>query len=118
MVDGAANLVRVREIALALPQVEERLSFGRPVFVVKQKKLLARLRDDDTLLVLPMDMVERDIRIQIAPEIYSVTPHYIGKAFVLVCMATVDPDELRELIVQAWFRVAPKRLAKTYQGKL
>ncbi len=117
MAGGEANLALVREIALALPEVEERLSFGAPVFVVK-RKFLARLRDHDQALVLPMDEVERDIRIQVEPEIYSVNLHYVGKPFVLICMATVDADDLRDLFVQGWRRVAPKRLVKAYEGKL
>ncbi len=117
MADDDANLTLVREIALALPEVEERLAFGDPVFVVK-RKFLARLRAQDQLLVLPMDEVERDIRMQVEPNIYSVNAHYVGKPFVLICMATVDPDDLRDLFAQGWQRVAPKRLAKAYEGKL
>lgn len=108
------NLEMVRQIALALPQVEERVSFGTPVFCVKNK-LLARLRDGDEILVLPMDMAERDVRVEVEPETYYVTDHYVGLPYVLIRLKKIDGYELRDLIARAWQRVAPKRLVAAYK---
>ncbi|MCC6801496.1 MAG: MmcQ/YjbR family DNA-binding protein [Anaerolineae bacterium] len=108
------NLEMVRQIALLLPQVEERSSFGTPIFCVKNK-LLARLRDNNTILVLAMDMVERDVRIEVEPETYYVTAHHVGRPFVLIRLANIEQDELRDLMVRAWQRVAPKRLVEAYR---
>lgn len=34
----------------------------------------------------------------------------------IVRLATVDPDQLRELLVDAWRLVAPKRLVRGYDA--
>jgi hypothetical protein len=60
---------------LALPAVEEGTSYGTVGFRVK-KKFLARLRDDDTVLVLRLDLFERDVLINSEPLKYFITPHY------------------------------------------
>jgi hypothetical protein len=36
---------------------------------------------------------------------------------VLVRLASVDLDELRELVVEAWLDRAPRRLVKTWQAR-
>ena len=103
------TLETVRALALDLPATEERTSFGTPAFFVKNK-LFARLREDGELLVLRTGFFERDALIAAAPDIYSTTPHYKAYPSVLVRLATVDPDEFQELLVESWRFVAPKRL--------
>jgi len=41
---------------------------------------------------------------------FYVTPHYAGSQMLLVRLATVDPEDLRDLLVQALLSLAPKRL--------
>ena len=48
------------------------------------------------------------------PATFFVTPHYEGYPGVLVRLATVRPDQLRELVVEAWRLVAPKRLVREF----
>jgi hypothetical protein len=49
--------------------------------------------------------------IQAAPEKFFLTPHYQAHPWILVRLSRVDPDELRELLAEAWRLRAPKRLA-------
>ena len=53
---------------------------------------------------------ERDVLIAENPDTYSITPHYQDYPAVLVRLASVEPDELEELLIEAWRFVAPKRL--------
>jgi len=99
----------VRKLALALPEVEEGSSYGTPAFRVR-KKFLSRLKEDGETLVVRIDFDERDILMAANPETFYITDHYRGYPAMLVRLATVDPDDLRELLEQAWRRVAPKRL--------
>jgi len=99
----------VRKLAFALPEVEEGTSYGTPAFRVR-KKFLARLREDGETLVVMIDFDERDILMAANPETFYITDHYRGYPAMLVRLATVDPDDLRELLEGAWRRVAPKRL--------
>jgi hypothetical protein len=99
----------VRKLALALPEVEEGTSYGTPAFKVR-KKFLSRLKEDGETLVIRIDFDERDILMAANPETFYITDHYRGYPAMLVRLATVDPDDLRELFEGAWRLVAPKRL--------
>ena len=48
------------------------------------------------------------------PRVYFTTPHFDGYAAVLVRLAEIGADELRELITDAWLTQAPKRLVKEF----
>jgi hypothetical protein len=99
----------VRQIALALPGVEEGTSYGTPAFRVG-KKFLARLREDGETLVVRIDLDEREILMAAHPDVYYITDHYRGYPAVLVRLPAVAPEDLRERLEEAWRHVAPKRL--------
>jgi len=50
------------------------------------------------------------------PELYFTTPHFDGYPAVLVKLAKIDELGLRELIVEAWLTLAPKRLVQEFLG--
>jgi hypothetical protein len=52
------------------------------------------------------------------PEVYFTTPHFDGYPAVLVKLAEIDDVALRELIVEAWLRQAPKRLVQEFLGEV
>ena len=99
----------VRQLALALPGVEEGLSYGTPAFRVRGK-LLARLREDGDSLVVKIDFAEREVLMEADPQTFYITDHYRNYPALLVRLSTVDVDALRELLEDAWRRAAPKRL--------
>jgi hypothetical protein len=99
----------VRQLALALPEVDEGTSYGTPAFKVRGK-FLSRLKEDGETLVVRIDMDERDVLMAANPETFYITDHYRGYPAMLVRMAAVDAEELRELLEEAWRLVAPKRL--------
>ena len=105
----------VRELALRFPGTEETTSYGTPA-IRARKALLARLRDDDGTLVLRVDFEERLALVHEQPGVFSVTRHYEDYPFVLVRLPAVDPEELAELLEEAWRAVAPKRLVAAYDG--
>ena len=96
-----------------LPEVESRTSYGTPALKVR-KKLFARLREDEEHLVLFVDFMEREALVQSSPTTFVVTPHYQDWPMVLVNLANVNPEELRELVIESWRRRAPKRLVAAY----
>ncbi len=107
----------VRELALALPEAEESSAYGTPCFRVR-KRLFARLRDDGTTLVVPVDPLEREALLAVPGGAYFITPHYQDHPYVLVALDDADPDELWELLVEAWLERAPKRLAAVHEAEL
>ena len=107
------TLATVRRLALALPGVEEGLSYGTPGFRVRGK-FLARLWEDGETLVVKCGDDERDFRMKADPETFFVTEHYRGYPTVLVRLARVSQADLRAVLEEAWRRQAPKRLVKEY----
>ena len=103
-----------RKLALALPEVEESSSYGRPAFKVRGKLVACRRQDDHRVLVLRVDPAELELMLRARPETFFVTPHYAGYPYVLVRLDEVGADELRELLTDAWLMQAPKRLAAPF----
>lgn len=105
-----------RELALALPGVEEGTSYGTPAYRVR-KKLFARLHDEREALVVRVDMDEKEMLMKAEPETFFITDHYRGHPWVLVRLSSVEPDDLRGVIERAWARCAPKRLREAHFGQ-
>jgi len=104
----------VREVATALPDVEES-SDGRVAFRVRGKLFAweARERDGGGLAVR-VDRDEKQLILESNGEIYFASPHYHGYPGVQIRLELIDRDELRERLEDAWLIQAPKRLAAEY----
>jgi hypothetical protein len=106
----------VRELFARLPGVEEGPCYGTAGFRVR-KQFLARLRDDDTVLVVKCGFDERDFRIRADPNVYFTTDHYAGYPTVLVRLDRVGEADLADLLEHAWRQLAPKRLVADYDAR-
>ena len=98
----------VRKLGLALPGVEEYTCYGTPALRLR-KRLLARLREDGTTLVVKLEDSQRELLMQVDPETYFLEPHYVGWSCVLVRLPRIRPDALARLLEDAWRRLASKR---------
>ena len=100
----------LRELALALPEVEESTSWGTPAFKVR-RKMICRVHDKhEDVLVVRIDMADKEYLIGSRPDVYFTLPHYDGYPAVLVRLAVVEREELRRLLAAAWRFVAPPKL--------
>jgi hypothetical protein len=63
----------------------------------------------DAVLAVRIEIEERTALIADDPTIFAVTPHYEKYGWVLVRLPNVPRDMLRELLIDAWLLVAPKR---------
>jgi hypothetical protein len=107
----------VRRIALSMPATTEKSSYGTPGFRVKDK-LFARIREEGDVLVVWVDGVEeKEALIAAQPDTFFTTPHYDGYAMVLVRFDAVEVDELTELLTDAWYLRAPKRLRAEFDSE-
>ena len=97
----------VRRIALALPETVERSHFARPDFRVGNK-IFATLPNNPQFAVLKSRPANVDALVAADPTIFS--DEWRGR-WVGIQLDRVDPALLRELIVDAWRLVAPRRLA-------
>lgn len=106
-----------RKMALSLPGMIESITYGTPSFKLKDK-LLARFHEDGESLVLKMDFETRDFHMQINPDSYYITDHYIKYPFVLVKLYNIDFEELKGHLHRIWRLSASKRLLKAYENTL
>jgi hypothetical protein len=104
----------VRDIALAYPGVEEGTSFGTLALRVRGK-FMARLREDGETLVIKASEAEREFRMTVDPETFFITEHYRGYSAVLVRLARVSVEDLRDLIEESWRWLAPRKLVAEYE---
>jgi hypothetical protein len=103
-----------RQIALALPEAEERETWGHPTFRVRNK-MFATMATDGTAVSVKATKEAQAALVGSEPGTFSI-PAYVGQhGWVRVTLANVDREELRELITEAWLMTAPKRLARELQ---
>jgi len=120
----------VRRLALALPDVEEKPSYGgaaswsikgkaivweRPLRGKELAELGAEAVDWVVLGVRVADVGVKQALVAEDPDIYFTTAHFDGYPAVLVRLDRIGVDELEELVVEAWLDRAPKRLARAYR---
>ena len=118
----------VRRLALALPETDEKLSWGTPSWRVKGKGFvwerplrkadLKALGDaapaDNPLGAHVEHLVAKEALLRSDPDVYFTTPHFDGYAAVLVRLDRIALDDLEELIAEAWLTRAPKALARAF----
>ena len=105
----------VRQLALALPGVKEASSYRTTAFKVNGK-LLARFHQDGESLVVKVEFAVREVLIGANPKTFYVTDHYRCWPYMFVRIASVDRDELRQLLEDAWRRNAPKRVVAAWEA--
>jgi hypothetical protein len=111
--NGPVTYETVREIARGLPGTVEGISYGTPAFRVG-KSLFVRQHQDGESLVVKIDFEERAMRMRADPETFYITDHYLNYPWILVRLATVDADDLRDLLEEAWRLSASKRLLSAH----
>jgi hypothetical protein len=97
----------VRRICLALPEVEER----KQTFRTNGRIFVNMSREEGAISTrVPDD--ERDLLLQALPDVYFVTPHYLGWESVLVRLDAVGDEELAGRIEDAYAFIDAKRPRK------
>jgi len=95
----------VREIGLALPDVEDATMYGKLALKVRGK-LLACLAIHKSAepgsLVVRIDLDQRAGLLTDAPETYYVTDHYRDYPAVLVRLSRIPLEQLRDLLGASW----------------
>ena len=101
----------VREIALALPGVEESRLHGFPSLKVSGRLLTcpaihASAKPNSLMVQIGFD--ERAELIAAEPAIYYLTDHYVKHPTVLVRLDQIDRKSLKDLLALAWRFANPK----------
>jgi hypothetical protein len=103
----------VRKLALALPDAIEQETWGTPTFRVR-KKIFVMFSDEQREAWVKSTHDEQRALTQMDPETFFVPPYVGPSGWVGVRFRTVDRNEMRELITEAWRMTAPKRLVDAF----
>jgi hypothetical protein len=104
----------VRRLAVGLPRSEEALVRDRVKFRVGRIVYLAFSRDE-TLMGFAFPKEEREALIASEPEKFMM-PKRADQRYnwIVVRLAAIDEVEMREIVLEAWRIVVPKRVAAAY----
>jgi hypothetical protein len=120
----------VRRIALALPETDEHVSRGQRHWRVREKlfvwerplrrsdlEALGAAAPDGPILGARVEhLVAKEALLADDSGVFFTTPHFEGYPAVLVRLDDIGPEDLDEVIVEAWLARAPKRAVKAYLG--
>ncbi len=119
------------ELALAMPQATKEVSEdGRPAYFVHGKLFCfhrGRRRDaidpqtgerlEDVLMFRVADLDVKDLILADERGIFFTTPHFDGYPAVLMRipdLASIEREELQDLVAEAWLTRAQKRVARAW----
>jgi len=107
----------IRQVALSLPESAEKPYNRLPSFRVRGTLFLRIHEQPDAFFVPCGSLEERDELLGADPGTFFITPHYEGYPGVLVRLSQIDPDEMTELVTEAWRLSAPKRILAAYDAE-
>lgn len=123
-----ATWENVRQIALALPETDERESRGACQWRAKDKLFVWErpLRTKEVeesggdapsgpiLAARVEHLGAKEALLADDSGLYFTTSHFDGYPAILVRLDLIGLEELREVVVEAWLARAPRRLVKAY----
>jgi hypothetical protein len=115
-VSDPATIETVRALARTLPRSYEALVRGRVKFRVGRIVYLAFSRDEETMgFAFPKE--EREALVASEPKKFLMPGvSDLRYNWVEVRLGAIDAVELRELVLDAWRMVVPKRVAREHLG--
>ena len=106
----------VRELASGLPRSAEAFVRGRVKFRVGRIVYLSFARDE-TLMGFAFPKDEREWLVGTEPDKFLMPrPSDLRYNWVVVRLAAIDEDEMRDLVIEAWSMVVPRRLSDAYRA--
>jgi len=112
------TLEDVRAVTAGLPRSSEAFVRGRVKFRVGRIVYLAFARDE-TMMGFAFPKEWREALVQSEPEKFLLPrPSDLRYNWAVVRLAAIDADELRELVLDAWAFVVPKRVAEEYAANV
>ncbi|HEY6391532.1 MAG TPA: MmcQ/YjbR family DNA-binding protein [Bryobacteraceae bacterium] len=95
----------VRELGLALAEVEEGTMYGSPALKLGGRLLACMAvhkSAEPESLAVRTDFETREALLAEEPGTYYVTHHYVNHPIVLVRLSRIKKDQLRDLLRSAW----------------
>jgi hypothetical protein len=112
-----ATIDAVRALALTLPRSYEALVRDRVKFRVGRIVYLS-FSPDESLMGFAFPKEEREALVASEPDKFMMpAASDLRYNWVVVRLAAIDDDEMRELVTEAWRMVVPKSVAAAHLGE-
>ena len=109
------SIDEAREIALALPGAEQRSHFETIDFRVRNR-IFCRLPGNGRMTVRITPEEQAELMAE-SPETFTAPPNQWGRhGWTFVHLAEADAKQLREVVTDAWRRLAPKKLLAEFDA--
>jgi hypothetical protein len=111
------SLEAARKVALSLPGAEERDQMGSPSFQVKRKIFaqLPALHKRERHVLIKLSIARQASLVRSDTATFSAVPGWWGtKGWTYVQLAQMTEPVLRDLLLESWRIVAPKKLAANF----
>lgn len=108
---------QLRRLCLALPEVEERETWGDATFRVANKIFLIGSPKGDAVS-MKASLDDQSGLIEMDPNTFSVAAYTGRYGWVMVRLAGLSPQLAQRLVTNAWRRTAPKRLVASLEEAL
>ena len=105
----------LRELALSLPEVEERETWGEATFRVRER-IFVMLSPDERSAGLRTSKLEQEALVGSRPETFVISAYTGRFGWVTARLETADREEIRELVIDCWRRTAPKRVVSRWDA--
>ena len=103
----------VRAAALPLPGAWENSWYGEPLFQVGSKGFVQTWRGR---VIMKLDRNHQELLFEARPEVFS--PYTAGALrWSYVDINALEPDELAELVREAWTMVVPKKVSRAHSAE-
>ena len=113
-VESPVTAADVRRVAMSLPRTVERLVRDRVKFNVG-RIVYCTLSRDETLMGCGFPKEEREAAVAAEPDKFLLPKGGdLRYHWIVVRLSALGPDELRELVTDAWRMAAPKRVRAAY----
>ena len=106
----------MRQLAMALPEVEEKLHFDMPSFRVKNK-IFATIHEKDNRAMVKLSLVGQSVFCSVDKAIIYPVPGGWGRGGATFFeLKRVKIAVLKDALTQAWLNIAPKKLVEKFMG--
>jgi hypothetical protein len=108
------SISTAKQMALSLPEVEEKSHFEKPDFRVK-KKVFAVLHEDKKTMVVKFTPLDQSVFCAFDETIiYPVPGGWGNQGWTTINLSSIKKTMLQDVLTTAWKTVAPKGLVKQY----
>lgn len=111
------SIATAKQLALSLPEAEEKSHFEKPDFRIKNK-VFAVLHEDKSCMVVKLSVIDQSVFCAFDKTIIYPVPGGWGRqGWTMINLKKVKKAMLLDALTAAWKTVAPSKLASKYSAE-